>query len=153
MSFKIDTNNPTILIAEEEIICFKPLIPTDEQGRYYSNIRMFPYELKWHYKETDFGKKKAGFIVYPGLFSFRTLEAGKKALGVWGDECVWVECFIPEDTEYYYNAVEDSYLSSELALWEEIPTDHKPEVMKCSEKDFAAVGAWEEYGVPKKEEV
>lgn len=141
MSYKIDPKWPTAVRAEEDIICYKPLIPSTRNGCYYSNIRHFPYELGYMYKETDFGRKRQGFIVFPGLCSFESLEAARRAVGIWKD-CAYVQCVIPEGAFYFHNNVEGSHLSDILILEEEVDTDDCPAIMTYAAELFTNVGQW-----------
>lgn len=141
MSFKVDPKWPTAIRAEEDIISWKPLLLSNKKNCYYSNIRCFPYELGYIYKETDFAKHRKGFIASPGLCSFSSLEAARRAARVF-DRCTYVECIIPEGAFYFHNSVEGSYLSDVLELVKELETDDSPTVIPYVDNLFVAVQEW-----------
>ena len=110
MCFRIDSNYPKKLIATEDIVCYKILVP---RGSWESPVQEATYKI---------GKLKRSYIgwttrsmgvINHGLHSYSTLEVAKyyKNYGK-----VVFESIIPKGAKYFYNEQKAEYVSNKLIV-------------------------------------
>lgn len=119
MCFIIEESNSKERIAEENIECFKVLLPTNFGGTisafrghpYHINKFLFPCRKK--VSELIVEREMFSGIINEGLHSYSSLQAAQERYSKPYNIFV---AYIPKGAKYYYNSFDEEYVSTELVV-------------------------------------
>lgn len=113
MCFKIDEKRPNKLIAKRDITCYKITDHSSPKNRFSSEWQYFLYILGKLYK-IKIGEPNGRAEIRYGFHSY----SSKRQLSNrwWVDDDYRVVCIIPKNSEYYYNANKQQYVSNQIII-------------------------------------
>jgi hypothetical protein len=113
MCFLVDTNNPNVLIAAEDISCYK-VVSQNKKKELISEYRYFLYHIDTLYK-LDKPLKIRVCSIEEGYHSFTKLRAVKDNKR---DDQIIIKCIIPQGSEYFLSNEYEEYVSTALIVKE-----------------------------------
>jgi hypothetical protein len=114
MCFYISKHYPKALTAEHEIECYKLLFHDYESLYHY-----FPYKLNKLYKTTirEEDTDIFGSIIKRGFHSYsHRFIANEKREKSDLANLLLVTCIIPKGAKYYYNPLDEEYVSNQIII-------------------------------------
>ena len=119
MCFYIHKDHSESKVATEDIVCYKAFVVEDypvvkDKTKLYSIVQLYPYDQNRRYAMPDPIKPDIHKIeiedntISKGFHSYATRREH------YWNRAIYIECYIPKGANYYYNPMDEEYVSDEL---------------------------------------